>query len=293
MARDVRIFEVGPRDGLQNEARQIPTADKITLIDLLSQAGFDRIEATSFVSPKWVPQLADAAKVMAGISRRAGVRYAVLTPNLRGFEQAQAAGANEVAVFASASEAFSQQNINCSVADSLTRFAPVMQAARQAGLPVRGYVSCAVECPYSGPVAPEAVQALAAQLIAMGCYEVSLADTIGRATPEATAAMLRAVLEKLPADRLAGHFHDTGAHALANVEVALAQGVRVFDSALGGLGGCPYAPGAKGNLDTRALVTRLETLGFATGIDLAALSRAEAHMRAVVAPSPSRQEPPR
>ncbi len=275
MTNNVRIFEVGPRDGLQNEKVLIPTRDKIALIDLLSAAGFDRIEATSFVSPTWVPQLADAADVMAGITRTEGVRYVVLTPNLKGFERALVAGANEVAVFASASEAFSQHNINCSIADSLARFGPLMQAAQEAGMPVRGYVSCAVECPYSGAVSPAAVRDVAAALDEMGCYEISLADTIGRAAPEATFAMLKTVVDVIAPDRLAGHFHDTGGFALRNVDVALELGLRCFDSAVGGLGGCPYAPGAKGNLSTTALVAMLEGRGFHTGIDRARLAEAE------------------
>ena len=275
MTQDVRIFEVGPRDGLQNEKALIRAQDKIALIDLLSAAGFDRIEATSFVSPKWVPQLADAAEVMAGITRARGVSYAVLTPNLKGFEQALATGADEVAVFASASEAFSQKNINCSVAESLDRFAPLMERARQAAIPVRGYVSCAVECPYSGSIDPVAVRDVATALDDMGCYEISLADTIGRARPEATFAMLEAVVDFIPPARLAGHFHDTGGQALRNVEVALDFGLRSFDSAVGGLGGCPYAPGAKGNLSTSALVNFLEERGFRTGIDLSRLAKAE------------------
>lgn len=275
MTRDVRIFEVGPRDGLQNEKALIPTPDKIALIDILSAAGFDRIEATSFVSPKWVPQLADAAEVMAGIRRAPGVGYAVLTPNLKGFERAVAAGADEVAVFASASEAFSEKNINCSIAESLDRFAPLMAAAREAGVPVRGYVSCAVECPYSGAVAPGQARDVAVMLDEMGCYEISLADTIGRAKPDAVFAMLETVVDVIAPDRLAGHFHDTGGQALENVSVALDLGLRTFDSAVGGLGGCPYAPGAKGNLSTRALVALLEERGLRTGIDLDRLSEAE------------------
>lgn len=275
MTDHVRIFEVGPRDGLQNEKALIPTREKIALIDLLSSAGFDRIEATSFVSPSWVPQLADAGEVMAGITRAAGARYAVLTPNLKGFERALAAGADEVAVFASASEAFSLKNINCTVAESLERFAPLMQAARSAGIPVRGYVSCAVECPYSGAVDPVDVRDLTAALDEMGCYQISLADTIGRATPEATFAMLEAVIDFVPPERLAGHFHDTGEQALGNVAVALDFGLCTFDSAVGGLGGCPYAPGARGNLSTGTLVSMLEERGLRTGIDRARLAAAE------------------
>ncbi|KMK68529.1 hydroxymethylglutaryl-CoA lyase [Puniceibacterium sp. IMCC21224] len=276
MTDHVRVYEVGPRDGLQNEKALIPTKDKIALINLLSRAGFEKIEATSFVSPKWVPQLADAAEVMAGIDRRDGTDYSVLTPNLRGFEAALASGANEVAVFASASEAFSQKNINCSITESLQRFAPVMEAAHQAGLRVRGYVSCAVDCPYSGMVDPAAVARVAGALSDMGCYEIVPSDTIGRATPEAVQRMLAVVLADIPAARLACHFHDTGGQALANVAVAVDLGVRTFDSAVGGLGGCPYAPGAKGNLSTTALVTMLEQRGFHTGIDQVLLAKAEA-----------------
>jgi hydroxymethylglutaryl-CoA lyase len=272
----VRVYEVGPRDGLQNEAAIIPTDRKIALIDALSRVGFERIEATSFVSPKWVPQLADAAEVMAGIVRAPGTRYAVLVPNLKGFDMARTAGADEIAVFASASEGFSQKNINCSIAESLARFAPVIEIAAVADIPVRGYVSCVVECPYDGPVAPEAVRDVARALAAMGCYEVSLGDTIGRGTPDGVSRMLDAVLTAVPAQHLAGHFHDTGGAALANVEAALGFGLRTFDSAVGGLGGCPYAPGAKGNVSTRALVGMLEGLGFETGLDKGALAEAEA-----------------
>ncbi len=276
MTASVCIYEVGPRDGLQNEKAEVPTATKIALIDTLSRAGFRKIEATSFVSPKWVPQLADAAEVMAGITRAPGTDYAVLTPNMRGFEAAAAAGADEVAVFAAASEAFSQKNINCSIAESIERFVPVMAAARDRGIPVRGYVSCVVDCPYTGAVAPGAVRRVAEALDRMGCVQVSLGDTIGRATPEATGRMLEAVAEAVPVERLAGHFHDTGGQALDNVAVALDLGLRTFDSAVGGLGGCPYAPGAKGNLATGALVEMLEARGFVTGIDRAVLAEAEA-----------------
>jgi len=276
MTNHVCVYEVGPRDGLQNEKAFIPTARKITLIDLLSRAGFEKIEATSFVSPKWVPQLADAAEVMAGITRNAGTDYSVLTPNLRGFDAAKAAGADEVAVFASASEAFSQKNINCSIEQSLQRFEPVLKAAQQANIRVRGYVSCVVECPYSGMVDPVAVRDVAFSMRDMGCYEISLGDTIGRATPEAVLPMLEAVINFIPAEHLAGHFHDTGGRALDNVAVALDMGIRTFDSAVGGLGGCPYAPGAKGNFSTTALVDLLETRGFHTGLDRHLLAEAEA-----------------
>lgn len=271
---EVTIYEVGPRDGLQNEARPIPTADKIRLVDLLSGAGLRRIEVTSFVSPRWVPQLADAAEVMAGIRRAPGVAYAALAPNLKGFEAARAAGADEVAIFAAASETFSRRNINATIAESLERFAPVAEAAAAAGISLRGYVSCVTDCPYEGAVAPGAVAAVVARLTALGCREVSLGETLGRGAPERVAAMLETVLEVAPPDRLAGHFHDTGGRALANVEVSLAHGLRVFDAAVGGLGGCPYAPGAAGNLATEALAARLAELGHATGVDPARLAEA-------------------
>lgn len=278
MSEPVTVYEVGPRDGLQNEPGFVPTADKIALIDLLSQTGLTRIEATSFVSPKWVPQMADAAEVMAGIRRRPGIRYAVLTPNLQGFEAARAAGADEVAIFASASEGFSKKNINCSIAESLARFAPVATAARAAGLHLRGYVSCVVECPYDGPVAPEAVAAVTAALMEAGCYEVSLGDTIGRGTPEAVGRLLAHLTATIDPARLAGHFHDTGGRALDNVQVALGHGLRTFDSAIGGLGGCPYAPGARGNVSTVPLAKMLAEGGWRTGLDIAALERAETFM---------------
>lgn len=270
----VEIFEVGPRDGLQNEAAQIATADKVALVDLLSGAGFRRIECASFVSPKWVPQMADSAQVLAGITRAEGVSYAALTPNMRGFDAAVAARASEVAVFGSASEGFSRANINASVSEGLARFAPVCAAAQAAGVPVRGYVSCVVECPYDGAVAPEAVARVVAALRDMGCYEISLGDTIGRGRPEAVDAMLQMVLQEVPAERLAGHFHDTGGRALENVGVALAHGLRVFDAAVGGLGGCPYAPGAAGNVGTEALHDYLTGQDYETGLDRRVLEQA-------------------
>jgi hydroxymethylglutaryl-CoA lyase len=272
MAERVTIFEVGPRDGLQNEARLIPAADKIRLIDGLSACGFSHIEVASFVSPKWVPQMADAADVLAGIHRRPGVSYAALVPNLQGFERALAAGADEIAVFASASEGFSQRNINCSIAESLERFQPVLLAAKTAMLPVRGYVSCVTDCPFDGPVAPDAVARVAADLIDLGCTQVSLGDTLGSATPATTGKMLEAVLAQVPASRLAGHFHDTRRQALRNISLCLDLGLRNFDSSVGGLGGCPYAPGAEGNVATEAVVAILHGQGFATGIDLEALA---------------------
>jgi hydroxymethylglutaryl-CoA lyase len=267
MPETVTVFEMGPRDGLQNEKARIGTAAKIALVNKLSACGFAKIEVTSFVSPKWVPQMADAAQVLAGIRRAPGIRYAALTPNLRGFEAALEAGADEVAVFASASEGFSRANINCSVAESLERFGPVMAAASAVGVPVRGYVSCVTDCPFDGPVAPASVAEVAEALQAMGCYEVSLGDTIGQGRPETIDAMLAAVLEVIPAERLAGHYHDTAGRALANIEVSLARGLRVFDAAVGGLGGCPYAPGAAGNVATEEVVALLEARGFETGID--------------------------
>jgi hydroxymethylglutaryl-CoA lyase len=276
---EVTIVEVGPRDGLQNEKRPIPAARKIELIDLLSAVGFRRIEAASFVSPRWVPQMADGAAVMAGIARRPGVRYAALTPNLKGYEAARAAGVDEVAIFGAASEAFSRKNINCSIAESIERFRPVAEAAKADGILVRGYLSCAVACPYDGPVAPAEVARVTGLLFGLGCYEVSLGDTIGQGTPETVAAMLDAVLAVAPAGKLAGHFHDTNGRALESVAVSLEKGLRVFDSAVGGLGGCPYAPGAKGNLSTGALARDLAAKGIATGLDLDALAKAETFVR--------------
>ena len=281
MGGTVEIFEVGPRDGLQNEKRAIPVADKIALVDCLSGAGFRRIEVASFVSPKWVPQMADSADVLAGIRRVPGVRYAALTPNMKGLEGALAARADEVAIFGSASEGFSRANINASIAESLERFAPVAEAAKAAGLPVRGYVSCVTDCPYDGAVEPGAVARVAAALFAMGCYEISLGDTIGQARPETIDAMLAAVLEEVPAAQLAGHYHDTAGRALENIEVSLTRGLRVFDAAVGGLGGCPYAPGAAGNVATEAVHARLLALGYETGLDAGILARAADMARAM------------
>ncbi|EAU45936.1 hydroxymethylglutaryl-CoA lyase [Salipiger bermudensis] len=281
MGERVEIFEVGPRDGLQNEAREIPAAEKIALVDCLSRAGLRRIECASFVSPKWVPQMASSGEVLAGITRADGVSYAALTPNMKGFEAAMAAGADEVAIFGSASEGFSRANINASIQESLARFAPVAEAANARGVPVRGYVSCVVECPYDGAVAPEAVARVVAALRDMGCYEVSLGDTIGRGTPEAVDAMLAAVLSEMPAARLAGHFHDTSGQALDNIEVALGRGLRVFDAAVGGLGGCPYAPGAAGNVATEAVAARLSALGYEHGLDMGVLEEAAGMARAM------------
>ena len=279
MAERVTIFEVAPRDGLQNEKAMISTTDKIRLVDLLSGCGFTKIEVTSFVSPKWVPQMADAAEVLAGIARSPGISYAALTPNMKGFEAALAAKADEIAVFASASEGFSQKNINCSIAESLERFAPVVEAAKDAGVPVRGYVSCVTDCPFDGPTPPESTARVAKALKEMGCYEVSLGDTIGTGTPETVGRMLDAVLAMVPADQLAGHFHDTRSRALENIETSLAHGLRTFDSSAGGLGGCPYAPGAAGNVATEAVVAMLHAKGYETGIDAARLAKAAAFAR--------------
>ncbi|WP_372609924.1 hydroxymethylglutaryl-CoA lyase [Aquicoccus sp.] len=274
MVERVEIFEMGPRDGLQNEKRLIPTVEKIALVDCLSGAGFRRIEVASFVSPKWVPQMADSAEVLAGIARAPGVRYAALTPNMRGFEGAVAARADEVAIFGSASEGFSRANINASIAESLERFAPIMEAARDVGMPVRGYISCVTDCPYDGKTPPGEVARVAEILWKMGVYEISLGDTIGQGTPGSIDAMLGAVLDVVPAGKLAGHYHDTAGRALANIEVSLARGVRVFDAAVGGLGGCPYAPGAAGNVASEAVHDRLVALGYETGLDRGKLEQA-------------------
>ncbi|MEC3860025.1 hydroxymethylglutaryl-CoA lyase [Mesobacterium sp. TK19101] len=275
----VEIFEAGPRDGLQNEKRLIPTAEKVALVDLLSTAGFRRIECASFVSPKWVPQMADSGEVLAGITRAPGVSYAALTPNLKGLERAVAARADEVSIFGAASEGFSRANINATIAESLERFRPVADAARAAGVLVRGYISVVVDCPYDGAVAPDKVAWVAERLWEMGCYEISLGDTIGRGRPEAIAAMLKAVAEVVPVDKMAGHYHDTAGRALENIEVSLDCGVRVFDAAVGGLGGCPYAPGAAGNVATEAVHDRLIALGYETGLDRDVLTRAGAMAR--------------
>ncbi len=275
----VTIVEMAPRDGLQNESRIVATADKIHLVDLLSDCGYERIEVTSFVSPKWVPQMADAAEVMAGIVRRPGTRYAVLTPNMRGLEGALEVGADEVAIFASASETFSQKNINCSIAESIARFRPIADACRERGLLLRGYVSCVVECPYEGAIAPASAAHVAGLLDDLGCYEISLGDTIGRGIPEAVDAMLALVLERIRSERLAGHFHDTSGRALDNIAVALDRGLRVFDASAGGLGGCPYAPGAAGNVDTLAVNAFVTGKGFSTGLDTAKLEQAAAFAR--------------
>ncbi|MGH8449791.1 hydroxymethylglutaryl-CoA lyase [Pseudomonas sp.] len=270
----VRLVEVGPRDGLQNEAQPITVADKVQLVDALSAAGVSYIEVGSFVSPKWVPQMAGSAEVFAQIQRKPGVTYGALTPNLRGFEDALAAGVKEVAVFAAASEAFSQRNINCSISESLERFAPIMTAAKQHGISVRGYVSCVLGCPYEGEIAPEQVAAVARELHAMGCYEVSLGDTIGTGTAGATRRLFEVVGAQVPREKLAGHFHDTYGQAIANIYASLLEGINVFDSSIAGLGGCPYAKGASGNVATEDVLYLLNGLGIETGIDLDTLIRA-------------------
>jgi hydroxymethylglutaryl-CoA lyase len=267
----VRIVEMGPRDGLQNEAALVPLATKLELISRLADAGLREIEATAFVSPKWVPQMADHDALMRTLPRRAGVRYPVLTPNLQGFEAARAAGAEEVAVFAAASESFSKRNINCSIAESIARFEPLLAEARRQRVPVRGYVSCVIACPYEGDIAPAQVAAVAQRLIDIGCAEISLGDTIGTGTPASVQRMLEATAQRVPVTLLAGHYHDTYGMAVANVAASYSFGLRCFDASVGGLGGCPYAKGATGNVATEDLVYLLHGLGAHTGIDLETL----------------------
>jgi hydroxymethylglutaryl-CoA lyase len=264
----VKIVEVGPRDGLQNEPREVPTDVKLELIERLAGAGLVSVEATAFVSPKWVPQMADHTEVLERIRRKPGVSYPVLTPNLKGFEAARAAGATEVAIFGAASEAFSRKNINCSIAESLERFRPLVLESKRHDIKVRGYVSCVLGCPYEGDVAPQRVAEVAGALYDMGCYEVSLGDTIGVGTPGKTKAMLEACASRVPIERLAGHYHDTYGQALANIYASLELGVRTFDASVAGLGGCPYAAGASGNVATEDVVYMLRGLGMATGVDL-------------------------
>lgn len=278
----VRLVEVGPRDGLQNEAQPISVADKVQLVDDLSAAGLSYIEVGSFVSPKWVPQMAGSAEVFANIRQKPGVTYAALAPNLRGFEDALAAGVKEVAVFAAASEAFSQRNINCSISESLERFVPIMEAARANGVRVRGYVSCVLGCPYEGVVAAEQVAPVARELYDMGCYEVSLGDTIGTGTPGATRRLFEVVAAHVPRAQLAGHFHDTYGQALANVYASLLEGINVFDSSVAGLGGCPYAKGASGNVASEDVLYMLQGLGIDTGIDLDRLIQAGQRISSVL-----------
>jgi hydroxymethylglutaryl-CoA lyase len=268
MKNFVRIVEVGPRDGLQNEPGEVPTAIKLELIERLADAGLPAVEATAFVSPKWIPQMADHAEVLERLKRKPGVSYPVLTPNLKGFEAARAAGATEVAVFGAASEAFSKKNINCSIAESLQRFSEVVSHARQSNIAVRGYVSCVLGCPYEGEVKPAKVAEVAGALFDMGCYEVSLGDTIGVGTPGKTRAMIEACAKRVPLAQLAGHYHDTYGQALANIYASLELGVATFDASVAGLGGCPYAAGASGNVATEDVVYMLHGLGIRTGVDL-------------------------
>jgi len=266
--RKIQLVEVGPRDGLQNEKLWVETETKIALIEKLAQAGLTKIEATSFVSPKWVPQMKDAFEVLSGIERRPGVSYPVLTPNIKGFEKALEAGATEVAVFGAASEAFSQNNINCSIVESVERFRPIITAAQKSGIRVRGYISCVLGCPYQGVVPVADVVKFALQMFEMGCYEISLGDTIGIGTPLQAKKMVEAVAEKVPVSKLALHFHDTRGQALANIYACLELGVSVIDSSIAGLGGCPYAHGASGNVATEDVVYMLHGMGIETGVEL-------------------------
>ena len=268
LPKRVRIVEMGPRDGLQNEKQEVATEIKLELIERLGAAGLPAIEATAFVSPKWIPQMADHTEVLERIRRTPGVDYPVLTPNLKGYEAARAAGATEVAVFAAASEAFSKKNINCSIAESLERFRPVLEKASGDKVKVRGYISCVVACPYEGEIAPQKVGELAGQLFDMGCYEVSLGDTIGAGTPGKTQKMIEACAKRVPMEKLAGHYHDTYGQALANIYASMELGVATFDASVAGLGGCPYAKGATGNVATEDVVYMLHGLGIQTGIDL-------------------------
>ena len=280
--RAVRIYEVGPRDGLQNEATPIPTESKIEFVDALADAGLTWIETTSFVNPKAVPQLADATEVMQGIHRKPGVRYPVLVPNERGMERALEAGIDAIALFAAASEAFSQANIRATIDESFERFQPVAEIAKHEGIWLRGYVSTAFHCPYSGAVTPEQAVTVAERLFTLGCNEVAIADTIGHATPDDTSRLLELAVARLPVERLAFHLHDTAGLALENIRLALDAGITIFDGSAGGLGGCPFAPGAPGNLATEALVRMLDEMGVQTGVDPRAVERTAASMRALL-----------
>jgi len=283
----VRIVEVGPRDGLQNEKTEVPTAVKVELIERLADAGLPAVEATAFVSPKWVPQMADHTEVLERVRRKPGIDYPVLAPNLKGFEAARAAGATEVAIFGAASEAFSQKNINCSIAESLDRFRPIVSESKKYNIKVRGYVSCVLGCPYEGEVAPRKVADVAQALFEMGCYEISLGDTIGTGTPGRTKEMIDACAERVPMEKLAGHYHDTYGQALANIYASLELGVRTFDASVAGLGGCPYAKGASGNVATEDVVYMLNGLGARTGVDLDKLVEIGAWICGVLGREPS------
>ena len=282
MAKKINIFEVGPRDGLQNIKNEIPINRKIELINTLSATGIKKIECGSFVSAKWVPQMKGTDKIFQEISRKFGVKYTALTPNLKGFENAMDAQVDEIAVFAAASETFSQKNVNCSIKESLERFQDIFKQASEKKMPVRGYVSCIVECPYEGKVSPEKVLKVAAQLLDMGCYEVSLGDTIGKGTPKTIEELLKVLCSELDQDKLAGHFHDTSDTAIRNVEVGLKYGLSTFDSAAGGLGGCPYAPGAKGNLNTHSLINAFGINSFNENIDLEKIKFAETYIDKII-----------
>ncbi|WP_419796959.1 MAG: hydroxymethylglutaryl-CoA lyase [Terasakiella sp.] len=287
LPKKVKIVDVGPRDGLQNEKEIVPTDAKVELIHRLADAGLPVVEAGSFVSPKWVPQMGDSAEIMKTITRKAGVSYPVLTPNMKGFEGAMAVDAQEVAIFGAASESFSQKNINCSIAESLARFKPIMTAAKENNIAVRGYVSCVIGCPYEGDIAPEKVAEVAAKLYEMGCYEISLGDTVGVGTPGKVQDMLRAVSAVVPMEKLAVHFHDTYGQALANIYAALEMGVSVVDSSVAGLGGCPYAKGASGNVATEDVVYMLNGLGIETGVDLDKLCEAGRFISNVIGRAPA------
>ena len=285
--KSVKIVEVGPRDGLQNEAHMVPAAVKIEFINRLSATGLQTIEATSFVSPKWIPQLADAEEVFRGIQQKPGVSYPVLVPNEKGMQRALAAGAKEVAIFTAASEAFNRKNINCSIAESIERFKPVTALATEHGVQVRGYISTVIGCPYEGPIAPQAVARVAKELAALGCYEISLGDTIGVGTPLKAQAMLAAVAAKVSMEKLAVHFHDTYGQALANIHACLELGVAVVDSSTSGLGGCPYAKGATGNVATEDVLFMLQGMGIETGVDLAKLLAAGAFISEALRRTPA------
>ena len=278
MAETISIFEVGPRDGLQNIKNEIPINKKIELIDILSTTGIEKIECGSFVSAKWVPQMRGTNEIFEKIIRGDSVKYTALTPNLKGFENALLAKVDEVAVFAAASETFSQKNVNCSIDESLARFRDLFKKAREKNVPVRGYVSCIVECPYEGKISPESVLNVASQLLDMGCYEVSLGDTIGKGTPKTIEELLKVLCSEINQKKLAGHFHDTSNTAIRNVEIGLKYGLSTFDSAVGGLGGCPYAPGAKGNLNTRSLIEAFGINSFNEDLDLDKIKFAEKYI---------------
>ena len=282
MDKKINIFEVGPRDGLQNIKNEIPINRKIELINILSATGIKKIECGSFVSAKWVPQMKGTDKIFQEISRKYGVKYTALTPNLKGFENAMDARVDEIAVFAAASETFSQKNVNCSIEESLERFQDIFKQASEKKMPVRGYVSCIVECPYEGKVSPEKVLKVATRLLDMGCYEVSLGDTIGKGTPKTIEELLKVLCSELDQDKLAGHFHDTSDTAIRNVEVGLKYGLSTFDSAAGGLGGCPYAPGAKGNLNTHSLINAFGINSFNENIDLEKIKFAETYIDKII-----------